>query len=375
MSDCQVEADDPKRSLDLLDWALSTAGVGWWIFIPEDFQLQVSSQFYHLFDMEPGLRLTTSELERRIHHEDILSFRKYRERAHRGLPFTTTYRIPLAGGIVRELRVQCESRRTPQQKIALFGIVQEVTEQRHLERALAESNAFLEKSEKLAAVGQLAAGIAHEIRNPLTAIKGFTQFLYERAHHDDQSHLSIMLSELERIQTILGELLVLAKPQEPMHRLCSVQSLLADVRTLLEAQCRLGNVVIDIECEEGLPDIVCEPNQLKQVFINVMKNGIEAMEAGGRLSVDVRRAGPSLRVSIVDTGIGIPSDEIPRLGDAFYTTKASGTGLGVLMSQRIVRSHGGSMRIESEVGKGTTVDINLPLQAMGGLHDVKAQLS
>ncbi|MFD0676410.1 MULTISPECIES: PAS domain S-box protein [unclassified Paenibacillus] len=224
-----------------------------------------------------------------------------------------------------------------------------------------QTEELLRKSEKLSVVGQLAAGVAHEIRNPLTTIRGFVQLQKNRGPLAT-SHLDIMLSELDRINFIVSEFLVLSKPQASLFELGDVQAILRDIVLLLDSQANLNNVQIEMQVEEDIPNIFCEPNQLKQVFVNVLKNGMEAMPDGGKLLIHIEyNPAGSVIVRIIDQGHGISEEDLPRLGEPFFTNKESGNGLGLMVSQRIIANHKGSLLIQSELGKGTCVEIHLPL--------------
>jgi len=218
---------------------------------------------------------------------------------------------------------------------------------------------LLRRSEKLNTVGQLAAGVAHEIRNPLTTLRGFLQ-LQQQTNKLNQRHIDIMLSELDRINLIVSEFLILAKPQATKFRIQDVRFILGDVISLLDSQAHLCNIVFTTSFDNEPCEVACEENHLKQVFINVLKNAIEAMPKGGEIEIEARNQPDWIVITIRDHGVGISEDMIPKLGDPFVTSKESGTGLGIMISQRIIQSHQGTMEIRSAVGKGTTVTINLP---------------
>jgi two-component system sporulation sensor kinase A len=219
---------------------------------------------------------------------------------------------------------------------------------------------LLEKSEKLALVGQLAAGIAHEIRNPLTSIKGFIQ-LFKSKYTGEEEYFDLVLSELERINLIVGEFLVLAKPTAVVFKEKEINSLLKDVVTLINTQAIMNNIQIFVESESDIPMVVCEENQLKQVFINILKNSIEAMPNGGMIDVKVKaKEKDKVSICFIDQGSGIPEDRIPTLGEPFYTTKEKGTGLGLMTSYKIIETHDGELKISSKVNEGTIVEIVLP---------------
>ncbi len=232
-------------------------------------------------------------------------------------------------------------------------VVRDITER-------AETEELLRKSDKLAVVGQLAAGVAHELRNPLTALKGFLQLLEQKAESGSQ-YIDIMRSELNRIELIIGEFLILAKPHVVQFQRRNPQVLLQSVIALLDTQAILNNVQIVTMVDDDIPDILCEENQLKQVFINILKNAIEAMPSGGQISIEVKRdASQGVVMRFRDQGVGIPEENLSRIGEPFYTTKESGTGLGLMISYRIIQAHRGRMMIQSHVNQGTTVEINLP---------------
>lgn len=221
----------------------------------------------------------------------------------------------------------------------------------------------LRKSDTLNVVGQLAAGIAHEIRNPMTSLKGFIQLLEASVKDDFSMYFDVITSELNRIESIITEFLVLAKPQSIQFLKKDICKIMKNTIELLNAQAILVNVKMNLYCEEHLPTIYCEPNQLKQVFINILKNAIEVMPKGGEVTVYIKRKNENeIMISITDEGCGIPKDKLKRLGEPFYTTKECGTGLGLMVSYKIIEEHFGEMEVESVEGEGTTFYITLPIQ-------------
>jgi two-component system, sporulation sensor kinase E len=239
-------------------------------------------------------------------------------------------------------------------KIAgVYAISKDITEKKHAEYLLI-------KSEKLSIVGQLAAGVAHEIRNPLTSLKGFVQLLKGRTQ-DNNQFFDIMLSELDRINFIVSEFLVIAKPQVVQFELRDINNILNSTIAFLNTQAILRNVEIISFIQEEFPPILCDENQIKQVFINVLNNSIDAMPDGGEIIIKARlneRGG--IVMTFIDQGVGIPDERISRLGEPFYTTKEKGTGLGLMVSYKIIENHNGHLNIQSKVGKGTVVSIILP---------------
>ncbi|SEO16904.1 ATP-binding protein [Paenibacillus sp. OV219] len=215
-------------------------------------------------------------------------------------------------------------------------------------------------SEKLSVAGQMAAGIAHEIRNPLTSLIGFSKFLKTKIdkYHE---YFDIMLVELDRINSIVQEFMALAKPQASQFRKHDLNRIIGNVLTLLETQAILKDVQIIPQLDSEVTELLCDENQLKQVFVNVLKNAIEAMPSGGIITITLTNVdAQQIAVSIIDEGTGIPEEQLPKLGGPFFTTKDSGTGLGLMICYRIIEGHQGKMDIKSMPGKGTTVAIRLP---------------
>lgn len=246
-----------------------------------------------------------------------------------------------------------EVRGTVFQDTAVQVIFRDITEFKRVEEAV-------KRSEKLSVVGQLAAGVAHEIRNPLTALKGFTQLLRQSADESRKHYFEIMQTELERIEMISSELLALAKPQTTTFQLLRTEKVLQEVISLLETQAVMSNVMIECQFDEDVPQLEGEERQLKQVFVNLMKNAIEAMPNGGRLRISIYHEDGEVKIAFRDEGEGIPEDRMAQLGEPFYTTKQKGTGLGLMVCQNIISSHNGRMDFASELGRGTTVTLSLP---------------
>ncbi|REE92856.1 two-component system sporulation sensor kinase A/two-component system, sporulation sensor kinase E [Paenibacillus taihuensis] len=168
-------------------------------------------------------------------------------------------------------------------------------------------------------------------------------------------------AELDRINSIVQEFMALAKPQASQFRVHDLNRIIGSVLTLLETQAILKDVQIIPQLDSDVTELFCDENQLKQVFVNVLKNAIEAMPSGGIITITLTNVDAQhIAVSIVDEGTGIPEDQLPKLGGPFFTTKDSGTGLGLMICYRIIEAHQGKMDIKSVPGIGTTVSIRLP---------------
>lgn len=231
-------------------------------------------------------------------------------------------------------------------------IIRDVTEKKRTQQLLLQS-------EKLSAAGQLAAGIAHEIRNPLTAIKGFLQLMEKNDH--DRNYMNIIKTEMNRIEEILSELLLLSKPQNMKFKKESLKKILNHIKTLLDTHAIMNNIEIELEYLSDIPEFICDENQLKQVFINLLKNALESMSQGGKIRIEVDgRVEGNILIRIIDQGCGIPKEHLERLGQPFFTTKENGTGLGLMISMQIIENHHGTITFSSN-DHGTTIELSLPI--------------
>jgi len=222
-----------------------------------------------------------------------------------------------------------------------------------------EAEEMMVRSEKMSIAGQLAAGIAHEIRNPLTSLKGFLQLL-NAGVDAKEAYYKIMIDEINKIETITSELLFISKPMTNYKKSESIQSMIQDVFALLNSQARLRNIKLDWKSHHDYY-IYCDRSQFKQVLINLVKNAIEAVNAKGTITIMVRRSNHHLVVDVIDEGPGIPKDIIHKLSEPFFTTKQSGTGLGLMITKQILEQHEGSIEILQNKEKGSTFRIRIPV--------------
>ncbi|MFD4853667.1 ATP-binding protein [Bacillus mycoides] len=227
-------------------------------------------------------------------------------------------------------------------------------------RTVVEMMNSMEETENLAVIGTMSTTIAHEIRNPLTALKGFTQIQKERNPEDTMSY-EIMLQEIERINGFVSELMLLGKPKPTNYEWCNIGEILLYVVQLMESYATQYKVKFNLQVDGNLPVINGDDKQLKQVLLNIIKNGIESMPGGGNIQIlAYEKAGENLCISVEDQGLGIENEKIEKIGKAFYTTKENGTGLGLMITYKIIEEHQGSIAIESSMGIGTKVEIYLP---------------
>lgn len=238
--------------------------------------------------------------------------------------------------------------------VRMISVTEDVTEQE-------QADQLLRRTERLAVVGQLAAGVAHELRNPLTTVKGFVHLLKVSPSEETRGrYLDIIQGELQRIEQTINEFLLLGSPSGQPLAPCQLTALVQDVVQLMKAEAALHKVEIRLE-GEGAFVVRCDAPRLKQVFVHVLKNAIEAMPDGGTVEVRTHAVDGEAVVEVVDHGRGIDSARLKTLGEPSYDTREKGTGLGLMISRRILEAHGGRLQIHSEVDEGTTVRIHLPL--------------
>jgi len=229
---------------------------------------------------------------------------------------------------------------------------------------LSKTEAQLIRSEKLAALGQLAAGIAHEIRNPLTSINILIHSLTENLPTEDSrwEDLKVIEEEILRINEIVDQFLRFAKPAPPLLVKAEVVSIVEETLQLLRPQIEKQRILVQKEFQ-SLPPILMDREQMKQVILNLLLNGVQAMPKGGHLSLKghIQEADHWIKLSIQDSGIGIPPEDIGRLFDPFFSTKEGGVGLGLSIAHRIIDQHRGKIEVESALGKGTLFTVWLPV--------------
>lgn len=238
-------------------------------------------------------------------------------------------------------------------KLLLF---RDMTEVRALKKEV-------ERTRRLAAVGRLAAGVAHEIRNPLSSIKGFATYFKERYSdmEEDRRTAEIMIREVDRLNRVIGELLEFARPMTLDRKPVQPGVIVRHALKMVEARAADQEVLIDSRIHSS--PVPMDGDRMAQVMLNLLLNGLEAMPGGGTLSVTVDVDDPNryARFRVRDTGKGIAPDDLTHVFDPYFTTKSSGTGLGLAVVHKIVESHGGEVQVESEQGKGTTFTVLLPL--------------
>jgi len=272
-------------------------------------------------------------------------------------------------------------------KVGAVGIFVDLTDTKRAEEQL-------RRRDRLVSLGELSAGVAHEIRNPLAGIGAAAQVLKKRMEPDDDRirFANIILEETARLDKIVESLLSFARPARPHLAESNVIDCVAKVVALVSETANDRAVTIETSMEQGIPAIFIDHDQIVQVLLNLVQNGIQAMPEGGRLTIRLRRSRKSpyvrrtagrrasdrveppqppppmefVEIDVQDTGDGIPKETLDRIFDPFYTTRRDGSGLGLSISQSIIREHGGAISIHSTVGRGTIATVHLPLEKRHG---------
>jgi two-component system, NtrC family, sensor histidine kinase HydH len=232
---------------------------------------------------------------------------------------------------------------------------------------LVDSQQQLRKAERLSALGEIAAGFVHEVRNPLAAMRGALDIVASRTSKNtpEAEFTEIARKELVRLDSLIGDFLSYARPREPERRLTSLSAVLERVTVLLRPQAERAEVSVETRSLEQLPSLMIDPDQIAQVFINIALNGIQASRPGGTLRIEGSTTPTTVVIDVVDQGPGIPAEHLGRLFEPFFTTKAHGTGLGLALSQRIVAAHHGTIELHAGTPSGTIVRVTLPISPTG----------
>ena len=233
--------------------------------------------------------------------------------------------------------------------------LRDITAQKEIEKSLL-------RAEKLLAVGQIAAGLTHEIRNPLQSLKGLTQLIKTSRDEIDNfdGYLDIMLDELNQIENFVDGFALFGRTKLNSYKMTDINVLLQEVILSLKSQALLNNVNIELKLDK-VPTIWSEEELLKQAIFNVIQNGIESMQSGGTLHIGTKPDGDMIEMNVTDFGVGIPEDRFQNLGEPFYSNKEKGFGLGLMLTYKVIEQHHGKVTIQSKVGIGTQVNISFPV--------------
>ncbi len=245
-------------------------------------------------------------------------------------------------------------------------LFKDLTEVRALRREIA-------RNQRLATVGRLAAGVAHEIRNPLSSIKGFATYFKERYpdRPQDQQTATIMIQEVDRLNRVVGQLLEFSRPITIKPQKISLPSFIADSIKLIGDRAAEKKISVQVQNNAWRDEAYIDPDRINQILLNLYLNAIDAMEAGGKLTVDLLSSDKNsdIHIAVSDTGCGISGEHLSRVFDPYFTTKSSGTGLGLAIAHNIVEAMGGSIKVTSEKSRGSTFTITIPDAKESKRHD------
>jgi signal transduction histidine kinase len=221
----------------------------------------------------------------------------------------------------------------------------------------------LRRADRLSALGELSAGLAHEIRNPLGSIEGAVQILGRPKLPDEtrREFTDLASNEVVRLKGLLTNFLEFARPQPPRIMATEIGSLLDSVAKLASETATMAGVAVRAESAEGLPAISVDPEQIKQVLLNLVINAVQATPNGGRICLRANREGDWVRAEVEDEGVGIPSEDLERIFDPFFTTRSNGTGLGLSIAYQIVSQHGGHIATSRNLQRGMAFSVTLPV--------------
>ncbi|MBI4402203.1 MAG: PAS domain S-box protein [Nitrospirae bacterium] len=239
----------------------------------------------------------------------------------------------------------------------LGGAAMEITERKRLE-------AQLRHTERLAELGTLASGMAHEIGTPMNVILGRAEYLMQRTQEPAMKKgLETIIAQVERITKIMNQLLTFARRRPTARQPMDIRKTIEDSLEVVQERFRRHNIHIETDFEDSMPLVYADPDQMSQVLLNLVINAVHAMPEGGTLRLGLGLAGGQARMTVADTGHGIPKEDLPKIFDPFFTTKEAGkgTGLGLTVVHGIMQEHGGSIEVESEPGRGTTFTLTLPI--------------
>jgi two-component system sensor histidine kinase HydH len=229
------------------------------------------------------------------------------------------------------------------------------------------------RSQRLASVGRLAAGVSHELRNPLSSIKGFATYFKERYNDkpEDQHISNIMIQEVDRLNRVVGQLHEFARPITILKKTVRIKTFIEDSLKLVERQASENNIKIETKLKSEMDEVLLDPDRISQVLLNLYLNAIESMADGGSLVVTLLKNVEKnfLEIRVSDSGTGIDKKDLAHIFDPYFTTKVSGTGLGLAISHNIIEGHHGEINVDSRFGQGTTVTILLPIKAARDSYD------
>ncbi len=222
----------------------------------------------------------------------------------------------------------------------------------------------LRANEHQAVIGQMAAGVAHELKNPLTVIKGFAQLITARCDEEIKSYMQAMNTEIERMQEVIQNFLQLARPKPPNFAPCNINKIIMEMLPLINSQTYARGIKVYVKTDSNIPESLMDAAQIKQLLLNLVQNAVEAISDEGEIWLETKYLiNRQICLQVVDSGCGIEPDKLDKLCQPFFTTKDTGTGLGLSICQSIVQQHGGKIKVDSKAGVGTVFSVYLPVDS------------
>jgi len=356
-----------------------TGSFGW---NPASGKIYWSDETYRIFECEPVIEPTVQLVLDRTHPDDRMRLRQIIDRASiDGGDFTAEHRLVMADGSVKHVRaVAHPSAGDDAESLVFVGAVMDITERKRAEEArekLRHLEADLAYMNRVSMMGELAASLAHEIKQPITAaaINGNACTRWLRRDPPDVTNASMtasaMVADVMRASGIIDRVSSLYRRGTPARESVDLNEIVREMSVLLGHMAGRNAVAIRTQLDSALPATAADRVQLQQVLMNLMLNAIEAMQdTGGELAISSKRTEDGqLSISVSDTGIGLSVDEAERIFEAFFTTKPRGTGMGLSISRRIIASHGGHLWASANTGRGTTFQFTLPVDATASLEE------
>ncbi len=269
-------------------------------------------------------------------------------------------------GGVTGLLAQREQEKSRELQKTAEGLEASYNKLQHQSERIIAIEEKLRRAEKLSTLGEMSAVLAHEIRNPLGSIRGTAEILRDDYKPGDPKYefIEIQIKETERLNRVVEDFLRMSKPQPVEMRGCSVKEELETVVTLTSNDAAERKLLVTLQSLPDMPLVMGDGEKLRQAFLNIIINALQATPSGGRVDISLRQADSNLEIRFSDTGQGIAPEALKRVFEPFFTTRSEGTGLGLAITKKIIESHGGTLEVESEPGQGTTVIVSLPIQSV-----------
>jgi PAS domain S-box-containing protein len=285
-------------------------------------------------------------------------------------------RMPISDGDLRFLELMSRTTQGHLENLRLYGELEKKVESlKRSNELLQEHRTRLAKLEQLGALGEMAASVAHEIRNPLVSVGGFARQLYDERTSDDpdSQYLKIIIDEVSRLENVITNLLNYAKPMKAKFRTVSLREVIQQAIAIVEPEFADAGLEIITRLDRSNDKVWIDPHLIRHMILNLMNNALRAMKPDDRLTISTRITSDQIRIAVRDTGRGIPKEHHARIFEPFFTTRSAGTGLGLAIVQNIVKAHGGNINLKSKVGSGTTFLITLPRVEPDGITRGEAE--